>query len=66
MDLSFQEKKQFVNPLHGSKVTTILLIHENSDVFFKHPVVTKLATSYSPGNAMSSYIIKVKSNPRLS
>ena len=28
----FRRKKQFVNPLHGSKVTTILLIQENSGV----------------------------------
>ena len=30
----FRRKKQFVNPLLGSKVTTILLIQENSDGFF--------------------------------
>ena len=34
----FRRKKQFVNPLHSSKVTTILLMQKNSGVFFKHPV----------------------------
>ena len=29
---------QFVNMLLGLKVTTILRIQDNSDVFFKHPV----------------------------
>ena len=36
------EKKQFVNPLHGVKVTTIPLIQENSCVVFKHTVEVKV------------------------
>ena len=43
MDLSFQEKIKFVNSLHGSQVKTILVIKENSRVFFKHSVVANLA-----------------------
>ena len=39
MDFSFQEKKKwFVNPVNVSQVTAILVIQENSCVFFKHPV----------------------------
>ena len=38
MDLSFQEKKRLVNPLHGLQFTAFLVIHENSGVFLKHPV----------------------------
>ena len=38
MDLSFQERKQFVIPLHGLQFTTNLVIQENSGVFFKRPV----------------------------
>ena len=34
MDLSSQGNKQFVNLLHGLKVTTILVIKENSGVYF--------------------------------
>ena len=34
----FRRKMQFVNPLHSSKFTTILLIEKNSGIFFKHPV----------------------------
>jgi len=37
----YPKKKQFVNPLHGLKVTTILLIQENSSVFLKHPIEKK-------------------------
>ena len=33
MDLSFQEKKQLVNPLHGLHITTILGKEENSGTF---------------------------------
>ena len=35
----FRRKKQFVNPLYGSKVTKILLIQENSGVFFETPCI---------------------------
>ena len=42
MDLSFKGKKQIVNPLHGLQVTAILMIQENSGVFFKHPVDANL------------------------
>ena len=35
----FRRKKRFVNPLNVSQVTAILVIQENSCVFFKHPVV---------------------------
>ena len=38
MDLSFQGEKRLVIPWHGSQVTTVLVISENSCVFF-HPVV---------------------------
>ena len=37
MDLSFQGKKRFVIPWHGSQVTTVLVISENSCVFFYTP-----------------------------
>ena len=33
MDLSFQEKKRLMNPLHSLQVTAILVIQENSGVF---------------------------------
>ena len=42
MYLSFQEKKRFVNLLHGLKVTAIFVILENSGVLFKHPVVIEI------------------------
>ena len=38
MDLSPQGEKQLLNLLDGLKVTTILVIKENSGVFFKQPV----------------------------
>ena len=38
MVLSFQEKNQVVNLLHGLQVTAILVILENSGIFLKHPV----------------------------
>ena len=31
------EKKQFVNPLHGLQVITIIVMKENSGVFFETP-----------------------------
>ena len=37
MDLSFQEKKRFVNMLNGLQVTTIFVILENSGVFIETP-----------------------------
>ena len=44
MDLSFQEKEQFVNPLHGLQVTTIFGIQENSGVFLP-PCTSSVKTS---------------------
>ena len=38
MDLSFQEEKRLMNPLHSLQVTAILVIQENSGVFLKHTV----------------------------
>ena len=37
MDLSFQEKKRFVNMLNGLQVTIIFVILENSGVFIETP-----------------------------
>ena len=37
LDLSFQEKKRFVNMLNGLQVTIIFVILENSGVFIETP-----------------------------
>ena len=44
MDLSFQEKKRFVIPRHGSQATAVLVIWENSCVFLSHPVYSDMLT----------------------
>ena len=49
----FRRKKQFVNPLHGSKVTTILLIQENSGVFFETPCRNPVSKGYFTGEEQS-------------
>ena len=40
MDLSFQEKKTACKSITWLQLTAILVIQENSDIFFKHPVDT--------------------------
>ena len=40
MDLSFQEKKKFVNILNDLQVTSIFVILENSGVFIETPCIT--------------------------